>query len=70
MKRQTIVRLAGLAVALAIGSFLVLGTTRLLVGVETARLLAAPLFAGGFVVASVVFVLSLLVKFGIVTVED
>lgn len=65
MIERTVAKLGAGAVTLAVGSFLVLGTTRLIVGVETARLLSAPLFAGGFLLAGVVFVLSMLVTVGV-----
>jgi len=66
---QTLLKLAGLAVVLTVGSFLVLGTTRLVIGFETAQTVAAPLFAGGFVVALVVFALSVLIQIGAIGLE-
>lgn len=70
MNEGTILRLAALAGVLAVGSFLVLGTTRLVLGFETAQIVAAPLFAGGFVLAALVFVLSVLVKVGAIELEE
>ena len=69
MHEQTLLKLAGLAVVLTVGSFLVLGTTRLVIGFETAKTVAAPLFAGGFVVALVVFALSVLIQIGAIGLE-
>ncbi len=69
MHEQTLLKLAGLAVVLTVGSFLVLGTTRLVIGFETAQTVAAPLFAGGFVVALVVFALSVLIQIGAIGLE-
>lgn len=69
MHEQTLLKLAGLAVVLTVGSFLVLGTTRLVIGFETAQTVAAPLFAGGFVVALVVFALSVLIRIGAIGLE-
>ncbi len=70
MNEETILKLAALAGILAVGSFLVLGTTRLVLGFEAAQTLAAPLFAGGFVLATLVFVLSVLAKVGAIDLEQ
>jgi hypothetical protein len=54
------------AFGLVIGSFVVRGFGQLVVSVETAQLLSTPLFLGGFGLAALAAVLSVLVKLGIV----
>lgn len=70
VNEHTIVKLGLLAGALAVGSFLILGTTRLVVGFDTAQTVAAPFFAGGFVLAVVVSALSVLAKLGVISVDE
>jgi len=70
VNEQTILKLAALAGVFAVGSFLVLGTTRLVLGFETAQTVAAPLFAAGFVLAGAVFVLSVLAQIGAIELEN
>lgn len=60
-------RLLFAAFGLAIAGFLVRGFGQLAVGMETARLLAAPVFGLGVVVTTVAFVLSLLFKLGVLS---
>lgn len=52
--------------AVAISAFLVRGFGQLVVGTETAQLLAAPLFLTGIVLAVIAFVLSVLVTLGLI----
>lgn len=52
--------------ALAVLAFVVRGFSQLVVGAETARLLAAPFFIVGVLLATVAFVLSVLVTVGLV----
>ena len=57
------------AFGLAIGSFLIRGPGSLVVSSETAQLLAAPMFLGAFALAVLAFVLAVLAKLGVVTLE-
>lgn len=52
-------RLAVATLALTVAGFAVLGLSRLVVGVDTARLLAAPLLFGGFLAAVATFCVAL-----------
>lgn len=70
LTRTAVVKLAAITILLSIASFLVLGITRLFVGVETAQILAAPLFAAGFLLATALFCVGVLSKVGLVTVAE
>lgn len=55
---------------IAVVGFFVRGFSQLVVGVETARRLAAPFFLVGVVLAAAAFVLSVLVKLGLISDQD
>ncbi|MFC4987143.1 MULTISPECIES: hypothetical protein [Saliphagus] len=70
MDQQRFVRLALLAVGLAVASFVVLGTSRLLVPYRTAQLLAAPIGLTAFALLSYLFVRATLSAVGLRTIEE
>lgn len=47
MRRNTFAKLSVLGLGLVLGSFVLMGTTRLVVGADTARLLSAPTMLTG-----------------------
>lgn len=47
MRQNTFVKLSALALGLVLLSFVIMGTTRLVVGVDTARLVSAPTMLTG-----------------------
>ena len=70
MRSATLSKLVGLAAALLVGGFVTMGFTRLAIGYDLARTLAAPLFLAGFAVAVGLFVLGVLWKLGVVVIEQ
>ncbi|SNZ04340.1 hypothetical protein SAMN06269185_0528 [Natronoarchaeum philippinense] len=70
MRSTTLSKLVGLAAVLLVGGFVTMGFTRLAVGYDLARTVAAPLFLAGFAVAVGLFVVGVLWKLGIVEIED
>lgn len=69
LRQRTVVTVMGGALAFAIGGFLVRGFSQLLVTADTAYTLAAPLFLVGGVLAVLAFILSVLVKVGLVSLD-
>lgn len=65
MNQQRFVRLALLAVGLAVGSFVVLGTSRLVADYRTAQLLAAPIGLAAFALLVYLFVRATLSAVGL-----
>ncbi|MFC6835423.1 hypothetical protein [Halomarina ordinaria] len=69
MRYQTYGRLAALAFALVLVSFVILGFTRGFVGFRTARLLAAPTTLLAFVLVCFLFVRAVLSYLGLARLE-
>jgi len=67
---SSFLRLAVGAFGLVIAGFVVRGFGQLFVGADTARLLSSPLFLGGFGLAVLAAVLSVLVRLGVLELED
>lgn len=70
MNQQRFVRLSLLAVGLAIASFVVLGTSRLVVSYRSAQLLAAPIGLAAFSLLSYLFVRATLSAVGLRTIKE
>ena len=69
MNQQGFVRLALLAFCLVVLSFVVLGTTRVVVGFRTAQLVAAPVGVTGFALLVYLFARATLAKAGLWAIE-
>lgn len=69
MQASTPTKLVALAAALVVAGFLTMGFTRLAVGYDLARALAAPLFLSGFAIAVALFVVAVLWKLGVVEID-
>lgn len=70
MRRDTFVELAALAVGLVLVSFVVMGLSRLVVGVDTARLVSAPTMLTGGALLVVLTLRSVLAVSGIRPLEE
>jgi hypothetical protein len=70
MRAAALTKLAALAAACAVGGFLVLGVSRLLVGYDIAQVVAAPLFLAGFALAIGLAAVGALWKLGVVEIEE
>lgn len=69
LRQRTVVAVMAGALVFAVVGFLVRGFSQLLVTADTAYTLAAPLFLAGGVLAVLAFILSVLVKVGLVSLD-
>ena len=70
MRRHTFVKLSALAVGLVLVSFLLMGTTRLFLGADTARLISAPTMLTGGALLVFLTVRSVLAVSGLRPLEE
>ncbi|XVH31823.1 hypothetical protein ACNS7O_01195 [Haloferacaceae archaeon DSL9] len=70
MDRTRFVHLSFLAFGLILLSFVIMGTTRIFLSADVARLLAAPTLFGAFVLVCVLFVRGLLDFAGLRPIEE
>lgn len=70
MNQQQFVQLAILAFALVVASFVVLGTSRLLLSYRTAQLLAAPIGLAGFGLVVYLFLRATGSALGVAPIEE
>jgi len=70
MRATTLTKLVGLSALLVIGGFVTMGFSRLVVGYDPARALAAPLFLSGFAIAVGLFAFGVLWKLGAAEIEE
>ncbi|WP_101294847.1 hypothetical protein [Halegenticoccus soli] len=70
MDRSQFVRLSLLAFGLVLLSFLVLGTTRIVLPFRVAQLLAAPVVAAAFLLVVFLFVRAVLAATGVLPIEE
>ncbi|GAA0677708.1 hypothetical protein ACFQDG_03875 [Natronoarchaeum mannanilyticum] len=70
MRATTLTKLVGLSAILVVGGFVTMGFSRLAIGYDLARTLAAPLFLSGFAIAVGLFAFGVLWKLGVVAIEE
>lgn len=68
--RRRFVQVGLAALGLALAGFAATGLSRLVIADETAMVLGAPLLFAGFALAAVAFVLAVLVRGGVVELEE
>ncbi|HMB49017.1 MAG TPA: hypothetical protein VKM69_00010 [Natronoarchaeum rubrum] len=70
MRATTLTKLVGLSALLVISGFVTMGFSRLAIGYDLARTVAAPLFLSGFAIAVGLFAFGVLWKLGVVAIEE
>lgn len=70
VNQQRFVSLSAVALGLVVASFVLLGVTRLVVGVRTAQVLASPVGFAGFALLAYLFVRATLAKVGLLAIEE